>query len=87
MGRKNVEAEDFQMDPLDQACLALNISEENCAILREAAEQLCKEKREKGKREPSEYNIFIGKCVKEKEGPIKERFKECVETWKKQKKK
>lgn len=83
MGRKSVEAEELDMDILDQACVALQLSEEQCAIMREAAEQLCKEKRQKGKRKPSEFNIFIGKCVKEEEsGPITERFKRCVTKWK-----
>ena len=35
-----------------------------------------------GKRAPSAYNIFIGSCVKGKSGPIKQRFKSCVEDWK-----
>jgi len=87
MGRKSVEADELDMDVLQQACVALQLTDEQCAIIREAAEELCKGKRQKGKREPSEFNIFMGECVKEKTGPIKERFKECVETWKKEKKK
>jgi hypothetical protein len=87
MGRKAVEAEEIEMDVLEQACVALNLTDEQCAIIREAAEELCKGKREKGKRQPSEFNIFIGKCVKEEgAGPITERFKWCVSKWKEQKK-
>jgi hypothetical protein len=86
MGRKSVEADELNMDVLDQACVALQLTDEQCAIIREAAEELCKGKREKGKRQPSEFNIFIGKCVKEKTGPITERFKKCVGEWKVQKK-
>lgn len=86
MGRKNVEAEEFEMDPLDQACLALGIDEEKCAILREAAEEICTEKAKK-KREPSQFNVFVGDCVKKKAGPVTERFKECVLEYKQQKEK
>jgi hypothetical protein len=87
MGRKAVEAEEVEMDVLDQACIALQLTDEQCTIIREAAEELCKGKREKGKKQPSEFNIFIGKCVKEGgSGPITERFKWCVSKWKEQKK-
>jgi hypothetical protein len=66
----------------------LQLTDEQCAIIREAAEELCKEKREKGKRQPSEFNVFIGKCVKEEgAGSITERFKRCVSKWKAEKKK
>jgi hypothetical protein len=41
---------------------------------------------EKQKRNPSEYNKFIGKCTKEKKGPITERMKKCADEWKKEKK-
>ena len=86
MGRKSVEADELNMDSFDAACIALEIPEEKCQILREAVEELCKGKRQKGKREPSEFNVFMGKCVKEKKGVVKERFKECVGEWKAQKK-
>jgi hypothetical protein len=86
MGRKSVEADELDMDVLQQACVALQLTDEQCAIIREAAEELCKGKRQKGKREPSEFNVFMGKCVKEKKGVVKERFKECVGEWKAQKK-
>lgn len=36
----------------------------------------------RGKRAPSSYNIFLGSCVKGKSGPITQRFKSCVEEWK-----
>ena len=38
----------------------------------------------RGKRAPSQYNIFIGRCVKqiEKEGPITERFRRCSARYK-----
>jgi len=41
----------------------------------------------KSKRKPSAYNIFMGKCIKEREtkGPIAERFKHCVEHYKSEK--
>jgi hypothetical protein len=87
MGRKSVEADELNMDVLDQVCVTLQLTDEQCAIIREAAEELCKEKREKGKRQPSKFNIFMGKCVKEKKGVVKERFKECVKEWKAEQKK
>ena len=34
------------------------------------------------KRAPSEYNIFMGTCVKGKSGDITNRFKSCVLEWK-----
>lgn len=87
MPRTNVEAEELNLDVLDQACLALQLTDEQCAIIREAAQEYCREKGVKGKRQPSEFNIFIGKCVKEVgKGPITERFKKCVAKWKEQKK-
>lgn len=73
------------MDVLDQVCIALGLSDEQCAIIREAAEQICKAKASK-KRKPSEYNVFIGECVKQESGPVTERFKRCVLKWKQKKK-
>ena len=37
------------------------------------------------KRAPSEYNIFMGTCVKSISGPIKDRFKSCAAKWKQSK--
>lgn len=84
MARTKVEAEGLHMDSLDEACLALQLTEEQCSIIREAAQEICTEKAKK-KRAPSEFNIFIGSCVKEKTGPVPERFKSCVVEWKKKK--
>ena len=39
----------------------------------------------RAKRAPSQYNIFMGSCVKGKSGDIKVRFKACVEEWKRKK--
>jgi len=91
MGRKSVEAEEeFKMDSLDAACIALNLTDEQCAIIREAAEELCKGKRQKGKRELSEYQIFLSKCMREKKikkfEEASSAMKECVGEWKVQKK-
>jgi len=33
----------------------------------------------------SRYQLFISECLKQKEGPVKERMKACAEEWKKQK--
>jgi TRAP-type C4-dicarboxylate transport system substrate-binding protein len=78
------------MDSLDAACIALNLTDEQCTIIREAAEELCKEKRQKGKREPSPYQQFIAKCMKEKNikkfEEASSAMKECVKQWKTEKK-
>jgi hypothetical protein len=90
MGRKSVEADELNMDSFDAACIALEIPEEKCQILREAVEELCKGKRQKGKRELSEYQIFLSKCMREKKikkfEEASSAMKECVGEWKEQKK-
>jgi hypothetical protein len=90
MGRKSVEADELDMDVLQQACVALQLTDEQCAIIREAAEELCKGKRQKGKRELSEYQIFLSKCMREKKikkfEEASSAMKECVGEWKEQKK-
>ena len=83
MPRKSLVTETGQVDDLEKACMALNLDEDQCSLVREAAESICTAKGPRGKRAPSEYNLFMGKCVKEKTGPIKERFKSCVVEWKK----
>jgi hypothetical protein len=66
------------------------LTDEQCAIIREAAEELCKGKRQKGKREPSDYQIFLSKCMKKKKIKKFEEassvMKECAGEWKEQKK-
>jgi len=37
------------------------------------------------KRKPSEYNLFIKECMKRRTEPVQERFKLCVEEYKKSK--
>ncbi len=87
MGRKSIEAEGMNVDSLEKVCMSLNLDEDKCELVREAAESICTAKGPKrGKRAPSEYNIFVGKCVKEEKGPVPERFKRCVVKWKAQKK-
>ena len=90
MGRKSVEADELNMDVLQQACVALQLTDEQCAIIREAAEELCKGKRQKGKRELSEYQIFLSKCMREKKikkfEEASSAMKECVKEWKADKK-
>lgn len=86
LGRKAVVAEEFQLDDLDKVCMAFSLTEEQCATIRETFEQMCTTRKGKKKRAPSAYNIFIGSCVKEKTGPVTERFKSCVIEWKEQKK-
>ena len=70
------------LDPIERACSVLGLTEEQCSVVREAAEESCGPRR---KRRPSEFNIFMGKCVKEETGPVTERFKRCVEKWKEMK--
>ncbi len=87
MGRKNVETGVLDLDVIDQVCLSLQLPDEQCALVREAAEEYCKERYQKGKRQPSEFNIFMATCMKErKEQPVTERFRKCVEEWREKKK-
>ena len=89
MGRKQVIAEEFEMDPLDQACLALEISEENCTIIREAAEEICTEKAKKKREIRSDYQKFISECMKAKKikkfEEASKAMKECAASWQKAK--
>lgn len=90
MGRKSVEAEeDYNLDVLDQVCITLQLPDEQCALIREAAEEYCAEKRQKGKRELSDYQKFLSKCMKEKKikkfEEASQAMKECVKGWKAQK--
>lgn len=72
------------LDAVDRVCLELGLSKEKCDRVREAAEEYCGLGREYRRRAPSEYNVFIGKCVKSEAGPVTERFKRCVEKWKRE---
>ena len=83
MGRKSAVAENL-LDDFEVACIALEIPEDKCQILREAAREICTFKAKK-KRKPSKYNVFIGECVKNESGPVTERFKRCVLKWKEMK--
>jgi len=46
---------------------------------------ICGVKSGRKKRTPSKYNIFIGRCMKGKSGPVPARMKECSAEWKKNK--
>jgi hypothetical protein len=95
MVRENVVADGLEaeaetgtgtgMDALDQACIALNLTDDQCSIIREAAEEVCREKRRKGRRGLSEYQLFLSKCMKEKNikkfGEASKAMKECVSEW------
>jgi hypothetical protein len=70
------------LDELDQLCGELRLSREDCDRIREVAGRMCRLEGGGFKRRASEYNIFIGKCVKSEKGPITERFRRCVERWK-----
>ena len=72
----------MNVDTIGQLCSELNLSEDECNKVREVAREYCRMERGYGKRTPSEYNIFIGKCVKSETGLVTERFKRCVEKWK-----
>ena len=87
MGRKSVVAEELHLDDLDKVCLAFNLTEEQCAVIREAFEQMCTARKGKKKRAPSAYNIFIGECVPKETGPVTERFKRCARKYKVEKEK
>ena len=85
MGRKNVEVEDLQLDALDQVCLVFNLTDEQCSIIREAAEEICKEKAVK-REVRSDYQNFISDCMKAKKikkfEEASKAMKECAITWK-----
>jgi len=87
LGRKAVVADEFNLDSLDLVCMSLELTEEQCALVREAAEAICTKKRGKKKRAPSAYNIFMGTCVKEETGPVTKRFKRCAGKYKVEKEK
>jgi TRAP-type C4-dicarboxylate transport system substrate-binding protein len=82
---------DVEMDAFDQACLALKIPDEDCAILREAAEEVYLKGREKAKRSArSEYQQFISQCMKEeikRLGSAPEAMKHCAQIYKEEKQK
>jgi len=40
---------------------------------------------ERGKRAPSQYNIFMGECIREKTGAIQERLRACALEWRQKK--
>jgi len=82
MGRTAVEAEEMHVDDIDKVCFSLSLDEEKCSLIREAVESVCAERGPR-KRGVSDYNRFIGSCVKQGTGPVTERFKGCVERWKK----
>jgi hypothetical protein len=75
---EDADSEDF--DVLEQVCISFNLDEEQCNVIREAAEEYCRS-RSRGKRGKSEYQVFMGECVKGKSGPVKERFRECAKEW------
>ena len=68
------------MDELGEVCSELGLSEEECNRIRDVVGRVCGIGRVK--RAPSEYNRFIGKCVRSETGPVTERFRRCVEKWK-----
>lgn len=43
------------------------------------------QKNQRRNKTPSDYNIFMGSCLKSKSGDIKSRFKNCVDEWKRKK--
>ena len=86
---EELKAEDLNMDAIDQTCMILKIDGDGCRLMREAAIEVYgkKEKKPRKKREPSQYNLFVGECIKAKEGPVTERMKSCALEWKEEKKK
>lgn len=84
---EELKASDLNMDAIDQTCMILKIEDDGCRLMREAAIEVYgkKEKKTRKKRAPSEYNIFIGECIKAGEGPVPERMKACAIDWKEEK--
>ena len=86
---EELRAEDLNMDAIDKTCVILEIDDAGCRLMREAAVEVYgkKEKKPRKKRAPSQYNLFIGDCIKAKEGPVTERMKACAVEWKEEKRK
>lgn len=87
MGRKSVETEfELQFDILDQACLAFSLTDEQCAVIREAAEEICKQKTLEKREIRSDYQNFISECMKAKKikkfEEASKAMKECAKAWK-----
>jgi len=91
LGRKAVVAEEFNLDSIDLVCMSLELNEEQCALVREAAEAICTKKRgKKKKREPSEYQKFTSECLTKEipiEGSAPQAMKKCARTWRSEKEK
>ena len=90
MGRKAVVADEFNLDSLDMVCMSLQLNEEQCALVREAAEAICTKKRAKKKREPSEYQKFTSECLTKEipiEGSAPQAMKKCARAWRSEKEK
>jgi len=86
---EELKASDLNMDAIDQTCMILKIDDDGCRLMRDAAITVYgkEEKKTRKKRAPSEYNIFIGECIKGETGPVPERMKTCAIEWKEEKKK
>jgi len=71
------------MEKLDQLCIALELSEDKCILLKEAFQDYCKGG-DKKRRQPSQYNVFMGRCIKERPPGVKvtEAMKQCATKWK-----
>jgi len=75
------------MEKLDQLCIALELDEDKCTMLKEALQDYC-QAGEKKKRQPSPYNVFMSRCIKERPPGVKvtEAMKQCATKWKEMKK-
>ena len=84
---EELKAADLNMDAIDKTCIILEIDDDGCKLMREAAVEVYgkKAKKTRKKRAPSQYNLFIGGCIKAKEGPVPERMKACAIEWKEEK--
>lgn len=95
MARTKVEAESEPIEPsldenLEAVCSTLALDENKCFLMKGMVTEIVGDAKEcklaKKKRVPSLFNLFIGSCIKEKTGPVPERFRSCVVEWKEKKK-
>ena len=78
-----MDEENISLDKLDQLCIALELDENKCFLLKEAFQDYCKVGDRK-KRQPSPYNVFMGSCIRERPPGVKvtEAMKQCARKWK-----
>lgn len=74
-------------EKLEGLCEALKLDDNKCFLMKDVFYEILSEapSKTRRKRAPSEYNKFIGKCIRSRTGPITSRMKECASEWKERK--